>query len=138
MEYEIANVAAACSMRGFRYMAFPPIVFEALPVAPLSVRAEAAEALEAEALPVAPAEIAVAAPVIAAALPEPVPALPVAAVAPRAMPDIAVLAERPVPRRTAIPTPISIPIPPPATPGATPRFALLADVTAEIRRLGSR
>lgn len=29
MEREIGSVAAASAMRGFRYMAFPPIVFEA-------------------------------------------------------------------------------------------------------------
>ena len=33
MEREIASVAAACAMRGFRYLAFPPIVFDAPVVA---------------------------------------------------------------------------------------------------------
>ena len=32
MEREIANVAAACAMHGFRYLAFPPIVFDTPPI----------------------------------------------------------------------------------------------------------
>lgn len=98
MEREIANVAAASGMRGFRYMAFPPIVFEA----PLVLEAPVWEP-----------------PVVQVTEP-PMPA-------PIVMPAEA--PARPRPAWVAQPAP-----PPPPLPPADRRFALLAEVSAEIRR----
>ncbi len=136
MEFEIANIAAACSMRGFRYMAFPPIVFDEpvrLPEPepePEPVTEPVTEPAMELAAP-APVEVAEAGPVaiqaagaVAAAVPRPVARIeptPFAAV-------VAALAPSPqeTPRSATPPLP------------AERRFALLTDVTAEIRRLGGR
>ena len=125
MEREIANVAAACAMRGFRYMAFPPIVFDQpvmrVEVATLGGAVKAAEPLIMAAEPV-PIMLDVAAPEAAPAMPRPQ----------RAQPAI---------ERADIPTPISPAAPRPALAAAPPaerRFALLSDVSAEIRRQTTR
>lgn len=132
MEFEIANIAAACSMRGFRYMAFPPIVFDEpvrLPEPEPELEPVTEPAMELAAP--APVEVAEAGPVaiqaagvVAAAVPRPVARIeptPFAAV-------VAALA--PSPQETPRSATPSLP--------AERRFALLTDVTAEIRRLGGR
>ncbi len=132
MEREIANVAAACAMRGFRYMAFPPIVFDApqIEVSP-PVPLAAWQAPEAEPPPrpaawrfdempppprttMADEHVAAApdnASARAPALDQPVPAGPPA--------EPARAAARPSPSQSA---------------AREPRFALLAEVAAQLHR----
>ena len=50
MQREIANVAAHCALQGFRYMAFPPPVFEPVLTAPTGLHVSA-ETERPEALP---------------------------------------------------------------------------------------
>lgn len=140
MESEIANIAAACSMRGFRYMAFPPIAFEEpvrLPERdsePMSESEPESESVTEPAMALAASaivEVAEAEPVaiqaagaVAAAIPRPVVRIepaPFAAV-------VAALAPSPPEAHGSNPPPLP----------AERRFALLTDVTAEIRRLGGR
>lgn len=130
MESEIANIAAACSMRGFRYMAFPPIVFDEpvrLPEPEPEPVTEPAMELAApaivEVVEVEPVAIQ-AASAVAVAIPRPVAHIELAPFAD----VVAALAPSPpeTPRSAAPPAP------------AARRFALLTDVTAEIRRLGGR
>jgi hypothetical protein len=120
MEREIANVAAASAMRGFRYMVFPPIVFDA--------------------------------PAIEVALPAWNPAPPAAPVTPvptvstvPAPPSMQTLAgdAEPAARgaEPAVMVPPSLKQARPALREAAPagrRFALITEVSAELRRPGPR
>ena len=132
MEREIANIAAASAMRGFRYMVFPPIVFEAAPVVTVSLSA------------LTP---------MAAVMPEAVMPEPPTALAPR-LPDpprvVAQPASLPAPPQTSAPQPAQFATLVPAhahatspgpSPGPSPvperRFALVAEVSAELRRQGA-
>lgn len=112
MEREIANVAAASAMRGFRYLAFPPIVFAAALEPPAAIQ------LESIAAPQLSEEVRTECPT------------PLVEPRPEAQPQ-------PIPDCAAQPQPITLPermaAPPAAAPGNR-RFALLADVSAEIRR----
>ncbi len=144
MEREIANVAAACAMRGFRYLAFPPIVFDAplepLPTPTTEMERESADAVMDALLATMAPEPAVVEPVEAARLvlmavpaaanpPSETPppqAAPTERFAPPARPQLAALAERIAPPPSPAPGPAAAPLP--------RRFALLADVSAEIRR----
>lgn len=120
MEREIANVAAASAMRGFRYMAFPPIVFDA-PATPAAVWQEPDPAS------VAAATVTHAPPTqVAAALPPTAP--------PMATPRPAPLS---APQETAAAAP-SAPEERLATAPPGRRFALLAEVSAELHRRGPR
>lgn len=115
MEREIANVAASCAMRGFRYMAFPPIVFE--PPTHLVAAAvwEPAAAEPAAMEPVAAEPVALELAVPAPTIPAPMAwALP-----PAAAPAPAVEAP-PIVQRPAV------------RPVGDRRFALLAEVSAQL------
>ncbi len=113
MEREIANVAAASAMRGFRYMTFPPIVFDT-PLVRLELSVPECPAPEAvapqpppPAIPSATASAATSAAIVA----PPGPTVP---------PPAAALDRRDAGGNARIP--------------AERRFALLTDVSAEIRR----
>jgi len=132
MEREIANVAAACAMRGFRYLAFPPIVFDApLELLPTQVsdqdgRASRLTDAAGRAMPGLPTM-------------DPVPRP--ATLAPDAqaplLETLLAAAPRPPALRPAASRESAVPAAPahalPAAP-APRRFALLTDVTTEIHR----
>lgn len=143
MEREIANIAAACAMRGFRYLAFPPIVFDA-PLEPLPEAEPEAEAVE-ESLACTPLEPEppLAADELPMIAPTPVAQTPVAQTPDAPSPAPAVRAGRrrpaaPEPAEpSAMPRPASAPTARPrqaAPPPARRHFALLDDVSDEIQR----
>jgi len=162
MEREIANVMKASGLRNFRYIAFPPIVFE-----PVARPAEATEASLPEPLPGEP-ELVVAPENTLPAPPEPQPPLPPLAPHPMAAPVMAAPAvPEPVgraapatipaqrgwsqPQAAPPPRPASgmrliaeateaaAPKPPPGRPrGAARDFALLDDISTATRPRRSR
>ena len=150
MEREIANVAAACAMHGFRYMAFPPIVFDA-PVRMMKQWADQEPVRPGDAIEPSPAASWItpdlAPPAAAEAAPNPrettalsPPAIPPPGTSPRPAP---IPERRPAPMPEYRPAPIperrSAPIPEHRpTPLPDRRFALLADVSAELRRQAAR
>ena len=134
MEREIANVAAACAMHGFRYMAFPPIVFDA-PVRMMKDWADQEPVRPGGAIEPSPA----------ASWITPDLAQPAAAEAAPNPRETTALSPPAIPPPGTSPRPAPIPEGRPATiperrPTQLPdrRFALLADVSAELRRQAAR
>ncbi len=125
MEREIANVAAASGMRGFPYMAFPPIIFDQPLIATAAIAAEAPEHdPQPPSVPVVEAPPAAVAPAFTPAAMAP----PLADLLP-AEPAIT-----PAQRFEASPGRQAASAPQPMR-APERRFALLSDVSAEIRRL---
>lgn len=134
MEREIANVAAACAMRGFRYLAFPPIVFES-PLEPLPApEMEQGGEMMAPLVEIGAAMPAEAPPLVVAAAAEPAEVVSGVEALPVYPPPVPAPPPSPPPERSQV---IAMPEGPPPPGRAAPpprRFALLADVSAEIRR----
>ena len=134
MEREIANVAAACAMRGFRYMAFPPIVFDAPMIAvqaPEWVAPAQGAATKSDALGALPPAVQWPSPA------SPRQALPAeSALRPQAALPSALLRDlvaAPLAAASRPPSPAAAPALPQAPPAGR-RFALLADVAAQLRQ----